>query len=145
MLFIYNQTSISFLKRVTALGKEIMNDEAGLPFKRSRFIYNSHSYPLHFIVFQDSSKLGYFSSKNYEIGISRSLITHLNTAILKNIIRHEIAHLITCLKHGEIQAHGIEFKSICKNYGWGKDVYESKLNLNIEQTFKRDKEDERIF
>ena len=122
-----------------------MKKETDLNFRRSRFLFKNHSYPLHFIVFEDSKKIGYFSQKIYEIGINKSLMFQLSDKILKDIIRHEIGHLLTWLEYGEVQAHGNEYRKTCEKYGWKQDVMNSKIDLTLSENFSRSLSEEKIY
>jgi hypothetical protein len=52
--------------------------------------------------------------------------------VLRNIIRHELAHYIAYLLFGADLGHGEKFNELCRNLNWGKDVSSAYSNLEIE-------------
>lgn len=70
--------------------------------------------------------------------------------VLKDIIRHELAHLFCFLTHGRtVDDHGVEFREICRNFGWDESVYRAYMNVEnendkIEGDLKSEKIIERI-
>lgn len=127
---IYTETTFAFIEKCKSYVKEILNNETDIAFKKSRITYNQYTFPLNIITFVDSQKIGYFDSSNYEIGLNSNLIFSVKEPVLKDILRHELAHYITMLKHGDVLPHGKEFQSICQFYNWNKSI--SKASMNIE-------------
>jgi hypothetical protein len=127
---IYSETIFAFIRKCQTYLKDIINNETELELKKSRFTYNNYSYPLSIVVFTNSKKIGYFDGTNYEIGLNSNLIYSVKEPIIKDILRHELAHYITFLKHGPVQPHGEEFKALCKSYKWDRSI--SKASMNIE-------------
>ena len=114
-MILFSQTTISFLNRVKSYSKEILEDEMGLTFKRKRFLYQGFYIPIEFVVFEHTNLLGSFDYHSYRIGLNKSLMLSAKSKVIKNIIRHEIAHLITYIDHGPlVDPHGLEFKNVCK-------------------------------
>jgi hypothetical protein len=125
-----------FLKKCHRYAKEILVNEMNINMKRTRFEYNRYLYPLHFVCFEDNNLLGYFDHSNYTIGINKKLIYTAKETTLKNIIRHELAHLYCFLQYGRtIKDHGVEYREVCKSFDWDKEIYSAKLNL--EEDFNR--------
>ena len=57
------------------------------------------------------------------------MYTAKNSLIL-NIIRHELAHMMTYIQYGlEVDHHGVEFRDLCRFYGWGPEVSSATMNL----------------
>ena len=55
------------------------------------------------------------------------------TDVIKNILRHELAHFLTALHYGyDVPAHGWKFKEVCKKYGWGEDVQAAQGDIQSE-------------
>ncbi|MBF0206997.1 MAG: DUF2786 domain-containing protein [Oligoflexia bacterium] len=63
--------------------------------------------------------LAYYDS-SCAIVLNKSLIYLAKPTFLKNILRHELAHMVTSLYYKNIPLpdHGEEFKSVCRQYGW---------------------------
>jgi len=111
--------------------------------RRSRFSYRGATYPLVFVVFEHTTKLGFFHPALFEIGINRRIMIQANQNDLLNLIRHELAHYITWIETGgRGQAHGNEFREICRKYGWGKEVYASMCE--IEKAIETPLEEDRL-
>ncbi len=134
MEILYSTTILSFLKKVKTMAFEILTREMKLRVGRSRLYYQGYSYPLHFIVFDHPSTLGTFQSDLFEIGINKVFLLE-NEEAVKEIIRHELAHLVTFLDFGSsVSMHGKEFRAVCKRYGWAVEV--SKATVPLEKVVK---------
>lgn len=71
--------------------------------------------------------LGYFDPLFYEIGFHEWLMK-ANRDLLLNIIRHELAHYITFINHGDtVEPHGNEFKAFCLRMGWNEEVQKASM------------------
>lgn len=143
-MFIYSETTKAFLINVRQLVKKIITEEMHLQMDRSRLFYKGVFYPLNVVVFEDNSRLGYFDSRFYELGLSKNLMLHAHERVLKNIIRHELAHFMAFIIHGPGVLHGEEFKIICRTYRWDQEVERAyanveELNQKIEGDLKSEK------
>lgn len=124
---------MTFLQRLSGLAKSIITNEVGVKISRSRIHYKNYSYPFSIVAFESDNQLGYFDHHSYQIAINKRLMYTAKQDVIKNILRHEIAHLISFLEYGRsISHHGIEYKEICKKFGWGKDVYLSQTNIELQ-------------
>ena len=142
---VYSSTLNAFCTRLKAEAKLILQDEMGIEVKRSRFLFNGFLYPFSIVTFESPKQLGYFSSENYQIGINKNLVYLAKPEVLKNILRHELAHLYTFLLHGpDHQAHGGSFKDACKKFSWGREVSRAYSNLEEENKFNSAPEFEKI-
>lgn len=128
-MLIYSETSFAFIRKCEKYLKEIIQTETELSFRKTRFLYKNHYYPLHIVVFEGEQKLGYFNPKNYQIGLNKCLIYTTKEKVLKDILRHEFAHYLTFIFYGNVQHHGEEYNSVCTKYNWPKEVSEASLNL----------------
>ncbi len=134
MEILYSKTILAFLKKVRALSLTILSEEMEFTVGRTRFYKDNVSYPLQFAIFDHPSRLGYFESPLFEIGINKLFLLEKDGEI-KNLLRHELAHYITFIEHGEgVRSHGKEFREICKRYGWPTEV--SKAQIPIEKAIK---------
>jgi hypothetical protein len=131
-MFLHSKTISAFIARVRLDVREIVNNEMKLQMDRSRIFYKGIFYPLNIVVFEDNSRLGYFDSRSYELGISKNLMMNAKDQVLKNIIRHELAHFMCYLLMGPRVVHGEEFHTVCRSFGWGPEIYGAYANLEIE-------------
>ena len=66
---------------------------------------------------------------------------------IKDIIRHELAHMMTFVCYGkELMPHGPEFREVCERYGWNSEVKRASSDLSEqkEEFGKLDIRSERI-
>jgi hypothetical protein len=130
-MLIYSKKIIQFVRTIKIAAKEILSQEMGLKVVGDRF-YNyrqTSSYPLAIVIYNNKSMLGYFDAEFYEIGFHECLM-HTSPTILRDLIRHELAHYLTFILHGShVQPHGSEFRDFCKRTGWGAEVYQSTVCL----------------
>jgi hypothetical protein len=132
-MLLYSDTTISFIQRVREEIRAIVNLEIAkvlpISMQRSRILYNKITYPLSIVVFEDKTRLGYFDSQLYELGISKNLMLSAQDEVLKNIIRHELAHFICYILNGSTEAHGIKFKEVCRQMNWNDEVERAYANI----------------
>lgn len=130
-MIIHSDTTKSFILKVKKLIKHIVQIEMNLKMDSARILYQRTFYPLNVIVFEDPTRLGYFDSRFYELGISKKLMLYANEEVLLNIIRHELAHFFCFISYGHTQSHGEEFKTICRQFHWGTEVSNAYINLEL--------------
>ncbi len=128
---IYSETLYAFTQKCLLYLREIIANETDLELRRTRFLFNKHTYPLVLITFENDSKIGYFDQASYQIGLNSKLSFTAKENVLKDILRHEFAHYLTMINFGNVKAHGDEFKSICKKYGWEKSISKATLDINL--------------
>lgn len=131
-MFLYSETISLFTTRVRSTVREIVNREMGLKMEKSRILYKGILYPLNIVVFEDNSRLGYFDSRSYELGLSKKLMYTAKDEVIKNILRHELAHFMCYLLFGPQVLHGEEFHEVCRSFGWGSEVYLAYANIDAE-------------
>ena len=131
-MFLHSNTIKAFIARVREDVREIINLEMHLKMERSRVLYNGIFYPLNIVVFEDNSRLGYFDSRTFELGLSKKLMYQAHDKVLLNVIRHELAHFVAFIIHGPRVMHGEEFKAICRSYGWDDEVERAYGNVVLE-------------
>jgi hypothetical protein len=131
-MFIYSETSFAFIHRCEQYTKDIMRYEVNLPMERSRFLYQGVYYPLSIVVFEGQNKLGFFDPTYYQLGLNQALMYSTKDKVLKDIIRHELAHYLTLIFYGpECPAHGEEFKVVCHRFGWASDVSYASADITL--------------
>lgn len=131
-MILHSNTIKTFITRVRADIREIVNTEMHLQMDKSRIFYKGVFYPLNVVVFEDNSRLGYFDSRTYELGLSKKLMYQAKAPVLKNIIRHELAHFVAYIMFGPQVMHGREFKDICRSFGWDHEVEMAYGNVVLE-------------
>ncbi len=137
MQIIFSKITQPFVKKCIALARSILEDEVKIIFRGNRFFYGGYYYSLHFVAFEGGKKLGYFDASIMEIGIAKSL-AFADNKLLEDILKHEIAHLLCFLKHGNLELpHGEEFKNICKKYNWERSIAAFIPEKEVEERSKR--------
>ncbi len=141
-MFIYSKKIMHFIQEIKKQIKTILSKEVGLKVHGDRFYDKKqrYSYPIRVVIFNDRSMLGYYDTHFYELGFHECLM-HTTKEQLLNIIRHEIAHYMTCIEYGNaIQPHGNEFKTFCQRMGWGREVHSATTCLDDEIALPKEEE-----
>ena len=133
-MHLYSKTIETFLTRIRAMTRIILREEMSMDVQKSRVLYKRVFYPLNIVVFEDNTRLGYFDSRSYELGLSKKLMYQAQDEVIKNILRHELAHFVSYIQYGNRVVHGEEFHDLCKNYGWGAEVYAAYANIEVENS-----------
>jgi hypothetical protein len=124
------------MRRLREEIRAIVNTEVARYFpismQRSRISFARSTYLISVVVFEDNSRLGYFDYQLLEIGLSKKLMYTSQDEVLKNIIRHELAHFICYLIHGPNEAHTFKFKEICRKLNWNDEVERAYSNIEAE-------------
>lgn len=131
---VYSTKIIQFVAEIKRVIKIVVSQELHLEIYGDRFYDQSKrvSYPIKIVIYNDKSMLGYFDANFYELGFHERLM-HTNKNQLHSIIRHELAHYLTFIKHGSsIQAHGPEFKALCQSLGWDEEIQRATTCLEEE-------------
>jgi hypothetical protein len=140
---VYDNTIFAFIGRLEEMMKEILLSMNIMVNKKTFLFYQTY-YPINIVVFEGSD-LGYFSAPFYEIGINKKLIYQAKDSVIRDVLKHEIAHYITKIVHGDVMPHGPEFRSICQHYGFDDDIAHAKMNLEDSNLSKQgDLEAERV-
>jgi hypothetical protein len=143
---IFSKNSELFLKNVKLSGRDILNNEMGLSLKKSRVHHNGYSYPIKYVVFEDSRRLGYFDQNSFQIGINKTLMLNAKPTVIKNILRHELVHFYQHITSGQIlSAHGPEYRILCEKFGYGPEVSQASANLDeLNEQLEGDLKSERL-
>lgn len=143
-MLIYDSTSIAFIRKAEVFVKEIL-EKAGIEVRTSRFVYNNYTYPIHVVVFE-GSEWGHFNAPYFQIGLNRKLIYLAKDSVVRDILKHELAHYLTYIIHkGDVKPHGAEFHAVCERFGFPKEVAEATLNLEASNLSKEgDLQSERV-
>lgn len=110
--FIYPEKKI---REIKLAAHQIMKQEMHLTMRGKRLLWNNYLYRVQFLIFEDDTRLGYFDPEHMEIGI------HKSAKNFRDILRHELAHMISYLRFGDL-SHGKIFRTICKEYGFSSEI-----------------------
>ncbi len=127
-MYVFSETTLAFIRKAETILREIIRDEVKLPVQRSRFEFKKYYYPIHVVVF-DGKEIGHFNSSYFQIGLNKKLIYQAKDSVLRDILRHELAHYLTLIFYGEVSAHGPEFKEICHRFNFPQEVALATMNL----------------
>lgn len=126
-MFIYDSTSIAFIQKSESFLKEIL-EKAGIKVRTSRFEFNRYLFPINIVVFE-GKEWGHFNAPYLQIGLNRKLIYLAKDSVVRDIIKHELAHYLTYIIYKDVKPHGAEFHSVCEQFGFPKEVAEATLNI----------------
>jgi predicted metal-dependent hydrolase len=126
-MLVYDSLSVAFSQKAEKFLKEILTD-IGIQVRRSRFVWKNYTYPIHVVIFE-GPELGHFNAPYLQIGLSRQLIYSAKDSVLRDILKHELAHYLTYIRYGDVPAHGPEFRSVCLEYGFPQEVANATMNL----------------
>lgn len=142
-MIVYDSTTLAFIQKTEEMLREILKD-CGLNVRRSRFLWKNYLYPIHVVVFE-GQEWGHFNAPYFQIALNRKLIYLAKDSVIRDILRHELAHYLTLLEFGEVNPHGKEFRSVCEKYGFPENVVAATMDLEKENISKEgDLRSERI-
>lgn len=126
-----------FLRKLTLHAKDILHDDFRARVGRTRFrTADGYSWPLILVAIDDRTRLGYFNSEDYTIGINKCLMYSAKERVLKDLLRHELAHYFTYIEHrhagADGRAHGVEFQAVCDRYRLPARVRAATMDVRAE-------------
>lgn len=131
LLFGTAEGYLNDLEQVEMLMYQIFKKEIGMLYKNKKIYTPHYRYPLSVVLFVNREKAGFFDPEKYQIGIHRSLL-HKEETLLKDVLRHEIAHFLTFVEFGSlVKPHGAEFRQICNRYHWNENVMQATLSVSF--------------
>ena len=131
---IFNDTTLSFAHKCESMLKAIISHEVGLEVKRSRFVSGNYSFPIHVVIMTSDREWGWFDPHTYQIALNIKLMYGAKDQVIKDILRHEMAHYICHMLRVENEPpHGETFQSVCDQYGWGEQVKKASFNLDHQE------------
>jgi predicted SprT family Zn-dependent metalloprotease len=134
-MIVYDTTTLAFIQKTEQMFREILQ-ECNVTVRRSRFLWNNYLYPIHVVVFE-GKEWGHFNAPYFQIGLNRRLIWSAKDSVVRDIIRHELAHYLTLLEFGaDISSHGKEFYDICRRFNFPDSVSAATMNLTEENEAK---------
>ena len=130
MIHLHSPAILAFRLRVRDLALRVLSREVGLEVGRTRFREGGYSYPLHVAVFEDPRLLGFFDPSFHTLGVNRSLMLEAGEGVIADVVRHEVAHLMTFVRHGLSETdHGPAFRAFCRSVGWGPGVWGATVDV----------------
>jgi hypothetical protein len=112
------------------MARDILSQECLFDVARSRFTVNGTSWPISIVCFEGDSLWGYFDPQFYQIGINSRLVGTIKDCVLRDLLRHELAHYLTYIYFRyATSSHGDEFKHICNQYNWPHEVSKASADL----------------
>jgi hypothetical protein len=129
-MFIYDSTSIAFIQKAEKILKEILI-QSGIQVKKSRFEINRYLYPIDVVVF-DGLEWGHFNSSYFQIALNRKLIYMAKDSVVRDVLKHELAHYLTHIFYKNVSPHGKEFHEVCEKFGFPKEI--SKATMDIQES-----------
>lgn len=133
-MIVYDSTTLAFIQKTEQMLREILQ-ESGVTVRRSRFLWKNYLYPIHVVVFE-GSEWGHFNAPYFQIALNRKLIYSAKDSVVRDILRHELAHYLTFLEYGSVQPHGREFHEICARFNFPDNVSNATMNLETENLSK---------
>jgi hypothetical protein len=129
-LYVFSQTINAFLRRVKAEALSILRVEVGAGTEGDTVRLPGLTFRLSVVLFEDSTRIGYFNPTYMEIGLHKKTMFIACKETVRNILRHEIAHMMVYLYLGEETAsHGPAFHNYCKMRGWSDEVTKASIAL----------------
>lgn len=129
-MILHSQTLHAFLRHAESVAKDILERECGLKTNRTRFMVGATSWPLNFVCFEGSSRWAYFDPSFYQIALNKRLAGRVKDSVLRDLLRHELAHYLTRIFHGEqVLPHGTEYHQVCARFNWPAEVAHAQGDL----------------
>ena len=117
---VFSASIETFLQRVTLYTRDILRREFKVRVARTRFhTGDGWTWPIVLVAIDDRDRLGYFNADNCAIAVNKSLMYTAKERVIKDLLRHELAHYFTFIERGaaaDHTAHGPEFRAICDKY-----------------------------
>ena len=141
-----SKASLSFVRRLKSYAWDILAYEMGITVHQTHFKCGDYMWRLNIACFEDPQVLGYFDADSLLIGVNRMLMLQAGEDFLKNLLRHELAHYICYINHGrDMPDHGKEYRKLCRHCGWGKAVFNAKIDKNeLSLSLQKNREEEKV-
>lgn len=112
------------------MAKDILEKECSLKVARTRFWVGDLSWPLNLVCFEGTERWAYFDGRFLQLGLNKKIAGRVKDSILRDLLRHELAHYFVRIHHGlEAKPHGEEFHEMCRRYGWPEQVAKASGDL----------------
>ncbi|MDP6978025.1 MAG: DUF2786 domain-containing protein [Myxococcota bacterium] len=119
---VFSASIESFLARLDAMIRPLLRDEFGVKVGRTRFeTLDGWTWPIRLVAIDDKDRLGYFDAEGCTIAVHKRLMYTAKDRVLKDLLRHELAHYFTYIAFHEsgldTRTHGPQFQATCDRYG----------------------------
>jgi hypothetical protein len=142
-MYIYDSTTVAFIQKTEAFLREILQS-LGIEVRRSRFLFQQYLYPIHVVVFE-GKEWGHFDASYLQIALNKRLIFEAKDSVIRDILKHELAHYFTWILHKNASPHGPEFRKVCADFGFPQEVSKASMDLEEANSSKEgDLEAERV-
>ena len=129
-MILHSETLHAFLRHAESVTKDILETECGIKTNRTRFLVHKTSWPLNLVCFEGDSRWAYFDRNFFQIGLNKRLAGRVKDSVLRELLRHELAHYLTHIFHGDgVLPHGIEYHALCQRYGWPAETAKASGDL----------------
>jgi hypothetical protein len=133
-LRVFSASIETFLQRLTVMVRQILRNEFAVSVGRTRFeTEDGWTWPIRLVAIDDTQRLGWFDPDSCTVAIHKRLMYSAKDRVLKNLLRHELAHYFTYIAYHEAglddRPHGPQFQSICEHYGLAPDVRRSTCDV----------------
>lgn len=127
----------TFLHKLNIWARHILRYDFRVRVARTRFhTGDGWTWPLVIVAIDDATRLGYFDSEDLDIGINKCLMYTAKDEVIKDLLRHELAHYFTYIAHrdddGDDTAHGPRYQAICDKYGLPSHVRAATLDVRTQ-------------
>jgi len=131
---VFSASIETFLRKLNLYAKEILRQDFGVQVERTRFhTPDGWTWPIVLVAIDDRQLLGYFNHADCTIGINKCLMYTAKDRVIKDLLRHELAHYFTFIRHPEsavdCTAHGAEFRATCDAYGLGPEIRRATMEV----------------
>ena len=134
---VFSASIESFLGRLTVLVRQILRDEFHVAVGRTRFeTVGGWTWPIRLVAIDDAQRLGYFDASSCTIAVHKRMMYTAKDRVLKNLIRHELAHYFTYIAYHESgldgRDHGPQFQATCERYGLASEARRATCDVTEE-------------
>lgn len=129
-MMIYDETTVAFSHRAKLMLIEVLAEMKISVIGDKKFVLSGRYWPIEVVIFE-GKELGFFNHQYMHIGLNKTLIFRAKDSVVRDILRHEIAHYITYIVCGDqVMDHGPEYRKVCKQYGFSEDVALSRMDVS---------------
>ena len=142
-MLIYDETTLIFSQKAETIVREILAS-CGITVRTSRFEFNRYLYPIQVVIFE-GTELGHFNAPFLQLGLNRKLVYLAKDSVIRDILKHELAHYLTHILHPNVKPHGPEFRAVCECFGFPREVAAATMDLAASNLAKEgDLQSERV-
>jgi len=135
MRHLYSEAICAFTRRAEFTLRSILAEECDVRVGKTRFYRDGYSWPIQVVVFDQARVLGYFQPEDFCIGLHYRFMTEAKQAVVKNVLRHELAHYLRWIDNGQREdttPHSTGFRALCATFGWGPEVFQASGDIETE-------------